>query len=101
MFFHDKFVRPYLGDVIVVMAVYAFVRIFIPEKYTWLPLAVFIFAALVEILQGIHIVDIFGIQNGLLRTIIGTSFDWKDMICYAVGCVILGGYEFFLRKYKK
>lgn len=101
IFFHDGFVRPYLGDVIVVIAVYAFVRIIIPEKYAFLPLAVFVFSAAVEILQGIRIADLLGIQNPLLRTIIGTSFDWKDMLCYAVGCGILGIYEWAIRKFQK
>ena len=50
VFVHDGFVRPYLGDVIVVMAIYALVRIVIPEKYFFLPLAVFVFSVIVEIL---------------------------------------------------
>jgi len=101
IFVHDGFIRPYLGDIIVVIAIYAFVRIIIPEKYVLLPLIIFVFSVIVELLQGIHIVDIIGIQNHLLRVLIGTSFDWKDILCYAVGCLILGIYEIVLRKNKK
>lgn len=101
VFVHDGFVRPYLGDVIVVIAIYALVRIIIPEKYSFLPLAVFIFAVIVELLQGVHIADILGVKNAVLRAIIGTSFDWKDIICYAAGCILLGIYEIISRKNKK
>ena len=101
VFVHDGFVRPYLGDIIVVMAVYALGRIIIPEKYPFLPLAVFIFSVIVEISQGFHIADIIGVKNPVLRAIIGTSFDWKDIICYAAGCIPLGIYEVILRKTKK
>ena len=101
VFVHDGFVRPYLGDVIVVIAIYALVRIIIPEKYSFLPLAVFIFAVIVELLQGVHIADILGVKNAVLRAIIGTSFDRKDIICYAAGCILLGIYEIISRKNKK
>lgn len=98
---HDGFVRPYLGDIIVVIAIYAFVRIIIPEKYVLLPLIIFVFSVIVELLQGMHIVDILGIQNHFLRVLIGTSFDWKDILCYAVGCLILGIYEIIIKKNQK
>ena len=101
VFVHDGFVRPYLGDVIVVIAIYAFVRIIIPKKYVFLPFIVFGFSVIVELLQGIHIVDILGIQNNFLRVLIGTSFDWKDILCYGAGCLILEIYEIVLKKNKK
>ena len=101
VFVHDRFVRPYLGDVIVVIAIYAFVRIIIPKKYVFLPFIVFGFSVIVELLQGIHIVDILGIQNNFLRVLIGTSFDWKDILCYGAGCLILEIYEIVLKKNKK
>ena len=43
LYVHDDFIRPYIGDIIVVMVLYSFVRIFIPEKYRLLPLYIFIF----------------------------------------------------------
>ncbi len=89
LFVHDQFVRPYIGDVLVVVVIYTFVRIWIPESVRLLPLYVFLFAAGVEILQYFNIVELLGVQdNVFLRTIIGTSFDVKDILCYAVGCVL-------------
>lgn len=98
---HDSFVRPYLGDVLVVVVLYALIRVFIPKKFPWLPVAIFIFAAAVECLQGLHIADMLGIENHLLRTIIGTQFDFNDIICYGVGCAALGIYEFVLFRLHK
>lgn len=96
LFVHDNFVRPYLGDVIVVVVVYCFVRIFIPEKVYLLPLYVFLFTVLVEVLQYFHIVDLLGLGNStFFRVLIGGVFDLKDILCYGVGCLLLGVWEFF------
>ena len=46
LYVHDAFVRPYIGDVLVVIVIYTFIRIFVPERCKLLPLYVFIFAAL-------------------------------------------------------
>lgn len=98
LFVHDKFVRPYLGDVVVVIVLYTFVRIFIPRKVFLLPLYIFIFSAGVEVLQLFHIVEILGVENNrFLRILIGSVFDLKDIICYLIGCSILQGYLIFTR----
>ena len=90
LFVHDRFIRPYIGDVLVVVVIYTFIRIWIPDSVRLLPLYVFLFAAGVEILQYFNIVELLGVQdNVFLRTIIGTSFDVKDILCYAVGCMLV------------
>ena len=61
IYVHDAFVRPYVGDVLVVL--YTFIRIFVPERCKLLPLYVFIFAALVEALQMFHVVEALGWQD--------------------------------------
>lgn len=99
LFVHDSIVRPYVGDVLVVLVIYTFVRIIIPENVALLPLYVFIFAAGVEILQLFHIVDLLGLgDNRFFRILIGSVFDIKDILCYAAGCLILFGYEIIKRK---
>lgn len=100
LFVHDSFVRPYIGDVLVVVVVYCFARIFVPERSRLLPLYVFLFAAGVELLQYFNIVTLFGLEkNEFLRVLIGSTFDVKDIICYTVGTVMLGVYE--LVKWRK
>lgn len=94
LFVHDRFIRPYLGDVLVVLFLYAFVRIFIPEKITLLPLYIFLFASAVEVLQYFELVKVLGLeQNRVLSVLLGSTFDWKDIGCYAAGCLLLGFYE--------
>lgn len=98
LYVHDDFVRPYVGDVLVVIVIYAFVRILIPEKVKLLPLWIFIFAVAVEILQWFRIVDILGFtDNRFFSVLIGGVFDVKDIFCYGVGCILLGGYEYLTR----
>lgn len=94
LFVRDRFIRPYFGDMLVVVVIYTFVRIFIPEKYRLLPLFVFIFSAAVEILQYFEIVQKLGLGGNIfLRTLLGSTFDLKDIACYAVGCAALGIYD--------
>ena len=90
LFVHDRFVRPYVGDVLVVVVICAFLRIWIPDSIWLLPLYVFLFATGVEILQYFDLVELLGVEgNVFLRTLIGTSFDGKDILCYAAGCVLV------------
>lgn len=95
LFVHDSFIRPYVGDVLIVIVLYCLVRIFIPKHFYWLPLAVFIVACAVEVLQLLRLTEVLGIaDNRFLSILIGSTFDIKDIACYAVGCLILGVYEF-------
>ena len=100
LFVHDGFIRPFIGDVLVVILIYTFIRIFIPEKVRLLPLYIFIFAVAVEVLQYLKIVEVLGLQdNAFMSTIIGTSFDIRDILCYFVGCVFCGVWEYV--RYRK
>lgn len=102
LFVHDRFVRPYVGDMIVVVVVYCFIRIAIPERFRLMSLWVFLFAVCVEVLQYFRTVEVLGVENNaFLRTLIGTSFAWEDILCYAVGCVVLAAWEWYLYKRHK
>ncbi len=96
IYFHDDFVRPFVGDVIIAVVLYTFVRVFFPEKLYWLSAAVFVFCAAVEFSQIIPLCDLIGVKNNFLRTLMGVSFAWEDIICYAVGCIITAVYDVFL-----
>ena len=94
LFVHDNFIRPYVGDVLVVVLLYTFVRVFLPEGVRLLPLYIFLFAAGVEVLQYFRIAEVLGLSdNRILSVVIGSVFDVKDIVCYGVGCVVLGVYE--------
>ena len=99
LYVHDDFIRPYIGDIIVVIVLYSFVRIFIPEKCRLLPLYIFIFSVAVEVMQYLKIINILGLQNNsFARVIIGSVFDLKDIACYGIGCLILALYEILRKK---
>lgn len=102
LFVHDNFVRPYVGDVLVVVLLYTFVRIFLPEGVRLLPLYIFLFAAGVEVLQYFRIVEVLGLSdNRVLSVVIGSVFDVKDIVCYGVGCMLLGIYEVLRARNKR
>ena len=98
LFVRDSFVRPYLGDTLVVILLWCIVRTVIPDKFVWLSCAVFLFAVLVEISQIFPLCDVLGIENRLLRTLMGTSFAWGDIVAYFAGCLITGVADLFLMK---
>jgi hypothetical protein len=98
LFVHDTFIRPYLGDVLVVVVLYVAVRSFLPDGCRLLPLYLFVFAAFVEGLQYLKIVQLLGVENiTFLRVLVGSVFDVKDIICYGVGCILLGVYEWKIK----
>ena len=65
LYVHDDFIRPYVGDMIVTV-----------------------------VGQYFNYVDILGITNPILVTMMGTSFAWADIACYAVGCVVTAIVDF-------
>ena len=90
LFVHDGFIRPFVGDVIVVAAIYYFVRIFFPEGIKYLLLYIFIFSVIVEFAQLLQISDFLSGNNKFLKVLLGTSFSFWDIVCYAVGCAVTG-----------
>ncbi|HPE95970.1 MAG TPA: DUF2809 domain-containing protein [Bacillota bacterium] len=93
LYVHDSFVRPYGGDIIAVIALWCFMRIFMPEKISFLWLLCFVAAVALEISQYFGLADClteaFGLEKGgVLYTLLGSSFSWYDMLCYAAGTVV-------------
>lgn len=88
LFVHDAFVRPYIGDVLVTVLLCCLCRIIIPKGVSALPIYVFVFAVLVELAQYVKVVKLLGLENNaFFSTIIGTTFSFVDILCYAAGCL--------------
>jgi len=101
LFVTDKIIRPFIGDVLVVILIYTFIRALTRKLIFLLPLYIFLFATVVEIMQYFHIVNILNLQNNkLISTIIGTSFDIRDVLCYLSGAVILFVYQKLVKLYQ-
>ena len=97
-FVHDRFVRPYLGDVLVTALLCALVRIPLPEKPRLLPLWVFLLSAAVEVAQLFDIASVIAPGNELIHIALGSTFDAADIICYLTGCVLFAAVELLCRR---
>lgn len=94
LFINDTIIRPYIGDILIVILMYTFIKGFIQKSIKFLPMYLFFFASSVEVIQYYHIVDLLHLQNNkVISTIIGTSFDIKDIVCYLIGSILLVVWE--------
>ncbi|GGI22389.1 membrane protein [Pedobacter mendelii] len=88
-YLHDAFIRPFGGDVLVVVLIYAFFRIFIKMNYKKLAFSVLIFSFIIEALQAVQYVNWLGFENNKFwSTILGTYFTFYDLLAYFVGYLI-------------
>ncbi len=95
LFVHDRIVRPYVGDLLVVILLYCFVKSFIKISIWKAAIGVLIYAYVIEVLQALKLIYWHGLQhNKIARTIIGISFQWLDLLAYTVGIVIVLVLEF-------
>ena len=77
---------------------YALARAIFSVTPSNLPLKIFAFAAALEIAQYFGVVQILGIENKILKIMIGGTFDLTDLLCYAAGCILAGAYEKFEKR---
>lgn len=90
LFMQDRFVRPYVGDFLVVILLYCFFRSFLKTSVLTLALAVLLFAYVLETAQYFHLVTRLGFQNhNVLRIVIGSSFEWGDLLAYTLGILMV------------
>ena len=83
---------------IVVVLIWALLKIIFTKTHL-LPLWVFLFACFVEFTQYIKLVELIGLSHiAFFRTIMGTSFSWWDILCYAAGCAVCAVVEIVLWK---
>ena len=90
LFVHDKIIRPYIGDFLVVILIYCSAKSFLNTPVIPTALAVLLFSYAIEISQYFHLVNKLGLQNSkFARTIIGTSFEWTDLAAYTAGILVV------------
>ncbi|WP_045690345.1 DUF2809 domain-containing protein [Hymenobacter sp. AT01-02] len=83
---HDRWLRPYGGDVLVVGLLYCFLCSF-RQAFPWRVVgAVLLFALVIEGLQAVHFIHWLGLEHSLLANLIlGRGFAWADVLAYGVG----------------
>jgi hypothetical protein len=98
LFAHNAFVRPYVGDGLVVILLYCLIKSFFKVPVWWAAISVLVFSYVVEILQYFKLVELIGLQKySLARILIGTTFQWGDLVAYAVGIGVVLGTERILK----
>jgi hypothetical protein len=94
IFVRDSFVRPVVGDFLVVILIYCFLQTFLKAKVLTLGIAVLIFAYLVEFSQYFKLIYILGLQDSITaRLIMGNTFQWEDLVAYTLGVLLTIGIE--------
>lgn len=90
LYVRDRIIRPYVGDILVVILIYCFVRSFFKWPVLPVALGVLLFAFFVETLQYLRIIEVLGLQDSnFFRIVIGTSFSWMDIVTYIIGIAIV------------
>jgi hypothetical protein len=85
-FFHDRFVRYFLGDVLIVVLICYFMRSWWAIRLWILLLGTLIFAFLTELAQYVDLIGLLGWQHSeFTRLTIGSTFDWTDLLAYTIG----------------
>ena len=95
----DAFIRPYLGDVLVILLIYYFVKSFLPLPTAVVATATLLFAFLIEYLQYMNCISILGLEkNKIAHTVLGASFAWEDIGCYVAGFLLIFPLENYRNK---
>lgn len=90
LFVKDTFVRPFVGDVLVVILIYCFFSTFLNIVFWKIALGVFLFACLIEVLQFFDYVALLHLENTrVISVILGRTFEWLDFIAYFTGFLFI------------
>ena len=94
IYINDSIIRPYVGDFLVVMLIYCFIQTFFKFPVIKLAVGVLLFAYVIEVLQYFNLVDRLGLGGSrIARIIIGSSFEWIDLVAYTLGILVVIGIE--------
>ena len=86
LYVRDSFIRPTVGDVLVVVWLYYFLASLFSMLVNWLVSLVVLIAFAVELGQWLQVAAWLGIEPpSPLAVILGATFDWKDLLAYCIG----------------
>lgn len=88
------FVRNTVGDVVVVIFLYALLRAVAPCSPPPAAAAVLALAFAIEAIQALDLIDRLGIQRSrLIDVVLGSTFTWGDLVAYTIGVAVALGAE--------
>ncbi|WP_242202392.1 ribosomal maturation YjgA family protein [Aestuariivivens insulae] len=86
IFLKTGFIRHTIGDFLVVILIYCFVKSFFKITPLKLGIAVLAFAFLIEFLQLVNILALFNLhKKSFLKLLLGSTFQITDLIAYTLG----------------
>lgn len=95
----DDFIRPYLGDFLVVILLYCFLMAISRISVFKGLIVVLIFSFAVEFFQMINIVKVLQYHPPeIVMIILGSSFSIWDLLAYSLGIIFTGFLEFYTNR---
>ena len=79
-------IRHYVGDFLVVILTYGFVKSFLKVPVIYAAIGVLLFAFFIELLQYFNFIKLIGLENNrLVNVVLGNYFEWADILAYTLG----------------
>ena len=89
-FSQARFIRGFIGDVVIISLMYFLIKVFIDVKPLMLALFTLTAAFVVEFLQYFRIIDFLGLKHSrVARIVIGSVFDPMDLLAYFIGAILV------------
>jgi len=102
LYVRDQVIRPYGGDFLVVIFLYCLIKCFLTVDVVALAPAVLLFSYLMEALQYFQLVQVLGLSKyGVVKVVLGTSFEWMDIMAYTLGIVLVIIIELKIKQVKE
>jgi len=90
LFIKDSVVRPFIGDILVIMLIYFFMQTFFSCNTLRTIIGVLVFSYLVEFGQYFHLVKLLHLQDvAVANIVIGSTYDAMDLVAYTIGAFLL------------
>jgi hypothetical protein len=94
--YEDGWIRSYLGDILVVILIYAAIRSILKLPVMTTAIGVLLFSFVVEFSQYYDLVHTLGLQhNKIALIVLGNTYHWLDLLSYTIGIVIVIIIEIF------
>jgi hypothetical protein len=90
LFLNDRIIRPFIGDFLVVILLYTFVRSFFTIGILPAAIVILLFSFFIKAIQYFHLIKKLQLDHSLLaRAVMGTSFSWMDLLMYFLGVIFI------------
>ncbi len=94
IYLHDGIIRPFLGDTLATIALYFLLCSFLPFSSRSMIILALLISFGIEFLQYMHFLEWAGWQNiRILRIVLGSSSDFRDLLAYSLGAILVYFFE--------